>query len=79
MNEINVYGTTYSREYIESQVKDYQQMRADLANGTITPRRVVGTGYKNSRTVAEVWIGENIARYETLKAVMDSALTPSVK
>jgi len=54
-------------------------MRADLANGTITPRRVVGTGYKNSRMVAEVWIGENIARYETLKAVMDSALTPSVK
>jgi hypothetical protein len=54
-------------------------MRADLANGTITPRRVVGTGYKNGRTVAEVWIAENIARYETLKAVMDSSLTPSVK
>ena len=79
MNEINVYGTTYSREYIESQVKNYQQMRADLANGTITPRRVVGTGYKNSRMVAEVWIAENIARYETLKAVMDSSLTTSVK
>jgi hypothetical protein len=79
MNEINVYGTTYSREYIESQVEGYKKMRADLANGTITPRRVVGTGYKNGRMVAEVWIAENIARYETLKAVMDSSLTPSVK
>jgi hypothetical protein len=79
MNEINVYGTTYSREYIESQIENYKQMRTDLTNGTITPRRVVGTGYKNSRMVANMWIAENIVRYETLKSVMDSALTPSVK
>jgi hypothetical protein len=79
MNEINIYGTTYSREYIESQLENYRQMRNDLNSGAITPRRVVGTGYKNSRMVANVWIAENIVRYETLKEVMDSSLTPSVK
>jgi hypothetical protein len=79
MNEINVYGTTYSREWVESQLKNFRQMKLDLANGTTTPRRVVGTGYKNSRLVAEVWIAENIARYGTLKSVMDSSLTSSVK
>jgi hypothetical protein len=79
MNEITVYGTTYSREYIESQIKNFRQMGLDLDSGKITPRRVVGTGYKNSRMVANIWIAENIVRYETLKSVMDSSLTPSVK
>lgn len=35
---------------------DYVQMREDFEEGKISPRRVVGTGYKNARKVAAVYL-----------------------
>lgn len=41
-----------------SEVKRYAVMFSDLANGKITPRSVVGTGYKDARKVAFMYISE---------------------
>lgn len=48
-------------EYLEETLARYTQMKDDLANGLITPRKVVGTGYKNARKVANEWLDGVIA------------------
>jgi hypothetical protein len=39
-----------------SELIKYQTMLGQLLNGQITPRSVVGRGYKNARQVASGWI-----------------------
>lgn len=46
---------------LESELARITQMKSDLDNGLITPRRVVGTGYKNGRKVANDYLNGRIA------------------
>jgi len=46
---------------LEEKLARYTEMKTDLANGLITPRKVVGTGYKNARKVANEWLDGVIA------------------
>lgn len=39
-------------------IKRFAEMASDLANGRITPRSVVGTGYKDARKVAFLYISD---------------------
>ena len=74
--EVSRKGTEMSNGYtiqeLEEKLSYYVQMKDDLANGLITPRKVVGTGYKNARKVANEWLDGVIA--ETKVAIGEKKL-----
>lgn len=43
-----------------TELKRYAEMFSDLANGRITPRSVIGTGYTDGKKVAFQYISERI-------------------
>jgi hypothetical protein len=70
MNTITIYNTTVSLNEAETKIEHYKEMTLALRNGTMKPRQIVGTGYKNGRMEAERYLSTQIARYETLVQVM---------
>jgi hypothetical protein len=54
------------KETLINDLENYIQMQKDLNKKIITPRQVVGTGYKNARKVAEEWISVQIQMTEYL-------------
>lgn len=47
---------------------EYQTMLSQLLNGQITPRSVIGAGYKNARQVASGWIRTQLHNLENPSA-----------
>ena len=47
----------------ETMVREYAQILLNLAEKRITPRQVVGTGYKNAREEAYYYLAKQLARY----------------
>jgi hypothetical protein len=47
-------------QYLYDDLKQFTEWQTGLNDGTISPRQIVGTGYKNARKVAENWLKERI-------------------
>ena len=73
METINLWHTIYTRETLEEQLEHARNLKTQLHNKEITPRQIIGTGYVNSRLSAEIYLAEEVVRYETLLAVMDES------
>lgn len=61
-----------------SDANEYKEMLKQLKSGQITPRTVVGAGYKNGRAVAHEWLtvqilNAQLPRNEQLSDVFGSA------
>lgn len=51
----------HPEDHFSEEVSRYQEMLSDLNARRITPRSVIGTGYKgNTRKIAEAWINERL-------------------
>lgn len=52
-----------SEEKCINAIGEYGQLLDDLINHRITPRSIVGTGYKQPREVAFQWLARQIVEY----------------
>lgn len=71
MDTVRIYESSLDRKTTEELLESYKQMKLALANGTMKPRQIVGTGYKNGRAEAERYLADRMARYETIIQIMD--------
>lgn len=49
-----------TKKSLQEDIVDHYFTKKDLTNKRITPSRVVGTGYKNPRKVAFIWLNTQI-------------------
>tara|TARA_Y100001970_G_scaffold294258_1_gene449301 strand:- start:1397 stop:1777 length:381 start_codon:yes stop_codon:yes gene_type:complete len=57
-----------------STVTDYQRDLCQLFNGSITPREVVGTGYRYPKQVASQWLRKQMHNIENPNAKIDELI-----
>ena len=61
-----------------STVTDYQRDLCQLFNGSITPREVVGTGYRYPKQVASQWLRKQMHNIENPNAKIDAVPYPNL-
>lgn len=57
----NGEGGGFSKDHFERELIETQELQRQLSNGSIRPSKLVGTGYRNSRKVAEEFLSDRLA------------------
>ena len=61
-----------TKEYLVKALSELKQTQLELVAKLITPKKVVGGGYKNGRKVAMNWLAEQIATKKYLLENFDT-------
>lgn len=64
-------GVKYDRDTLVRKLEAAQRNRLDFEAGRVTPKQLVGTGWKDSRSVAREYVARELACWSALLMVFD--------
>lgn len=69
MDTITIWGSTYTREEVDTALESNRRILVALKNGAATP---MAFGHGRNKKAAIAWAGQNVTRWETVRTIMES-------